>query len=185
VAGRRAYDLARRGETVELAPRPVTIYHLAVTHYDYPEFRLAIECSAGTYVRTLGRDLAQRVGTLAVMSALVRTAVGVFTLAEATNSDEITQQRLPELVQNPLVAFAAWPRLVLDEAEITRIARGQTVRRSLADVGAHAPAAEGAALEALAVDSAGRLLAVLEHAATDQGPAADTWHPRMTFVGGR
>ncbi len=106
VAGRRAYDLARRGETVELAARPVTIHRLQITHYDYPEMRLAIECSAGTYVRTLGRDLAQRAGTLAVMSALVRTAVGVFTLADSTNSDDITQRRLPELVQNPLVAFA-------------------------------------------------------------------------------
>jgi len=184
VAGRRAYDLARRGETVELEPRPVTIHRLTVTHYDYPEFRLAIECSAGTYVRTLGRDLAQRAGTLAVMSALVRTAVGVFTLADATNSDEITPQRLPELIQSPLVAFPAWPRLIVVEAEIARIARGQTIQRSLDKAGDHAPEA-GLFSEALAVDSAGALLAVLEHVAAESGAGADAWHPRLTFVAGR
>jgi tRNA pseudouridine55 synthase len=185
VAGRRAYDLARRGETVELEPRPVTIYRLAVTHYDYPEFRLAIECSAGTYVRTLGRDLAQRAGTLAVMSALVRTAVGVFTLAGTISSDEITQQRLPELIQNPLVAFAGWPRLILDEAEIARIARGQTIHRSVAVAGDLAPANRGISQEALAIDSAGTLLAVLEHVAAGSGSETDAWHPRLTFVAGR
>jgi tRNA pseudouridine55 synthase len=185
VAGRRAYDLARRGETVELEPRPVTIHRLEITHYDYPEMRLAIECSAGTYVRTLGRDLAQRAGTLAVMSALVRTAVGVFTLADAISSDEITPQRLPELIQNPLVAFAAWPRFTVDEAEIARIARGQTIRRSLAPADAQAAATAGMAPEALAVDSAGVLLAVLERVAAGQSPEPDMWHPRLTFVAGR
>ena len=54
IQGRPAYALARRGEKVQLAPRPVTIRRLEVTHYDYPEMRLSIECSAGTYVRTLG-----------------------------------------------------------------------------------------------------------------------------------
>jgi tRNA pseudouridine55 synthase len=185
VAGRRAYDLARRGETVELEPRPVTIHRLAVTHYAYPEMRLSIECSAGTYVRTLGRDLAQRAGTLAVMSALVRTAVGVFTLADAISSDEITQQRLPELIQNPLVAFAGWPRLIVDEAESARIARGQTIQRSLAATGEHAPARAGISREALAIDSAGNLLAVLEHVAAGSEAETDAWHPRLTFVAGR
>ncbi len=185
VAGQRAYTLARRGDAVALEPRPVTIHRLEITHYEYPELRLAIECSAGTYVRTLGRDLARRAGTLAVMSALVRTAVGVFTLANATAADEITPQRLPELVQNPLVAFAGWPRIILNEAEIARVARGQSIIRPLDVPGDRTPAAAGTAQEALAIDAAGGLLAVLEHveAGQDQGTAA--WHPRSTFFAPR
>jgi tRNA pseudouridine55 synthase len=185
VAGRRAYDLARRGEEVALTPRPVTIHRLEITHYDYPEMRLAIECSAGTYVRTLGRDLAQRAGTLAVMSALVRTAVGVFTLANATSAEDITQQGLPILIQNPLVAFGDWPRLIVSNAEIARIANGQSIRRPLDATGDLPPAAAGIPHQALAVNAAGALVAVLEH--VDAGPSAesDAWHPRMTFLAGR
>ncbi len=72
VAGRRSYDLARRGEDVQLQPRPIEVYSLAVTRYEYPELVLEIECSGGTYIRSLGRDLAETLGTSAVMSALVR-----------------------------------------------------------------------------------------------------------------
>jgi tRNA pseudouridine55 synthase len=179
VSGRRAYDLARRGEEFELAERPVTIHRLEVTHYDYPEMRLSIECSAGTYVRTLGRDLARRAGTLAVMSALVRTAVGRFTLSGATELDQITTQRLPELIENPLVAFEGWPRLALDQAELDRVAKGQIIRRSL-----EAARVAGANAEVLGLDQGGRLVAILEPSDAAQGQAAEHWHPRMTFLGG-
>ena len=78
VEGRRAYDLARRGEDVQLAARPVVIYELRIVAYEYPELRLDIVCGSGTYVRSLGRNIARTVGTQAVMSALVRTAIGNF-----------------------------------------------------------------------------------------------------------
>jgi tRNA pseudouridine55 synthase len=189
VSGQRAYTLARRGENFELAPRPVTIHRLEITHYEYPELRLDIECSAGTYVRTLGRDLAQRAGTLAVMSALVRTAVGVFTVSGATELDAVTSRNLPELIQNPLVAFAHWPKLVLDASELVRVARGQTIQRSLSAANlasfTDACAAERTSAEVLAVDESGQIAAVLEPVAPQPGQAADQWHPRLTFVGGR
>ena len=69
VAGRRAYDLARRGEDVQLQPRLIEVYSLAVASYEYPELVLHIECGGGTYVRSLGRDLAEALATAAVMSA--------------------------------------------------------------------------------------------------------------------
>ncbi len=93
VAGRRAYELARAGETPELAPRGVRINRLTITRYDYPELCLDVECSSGTYVRSLGRDLAERAGSAAVMSALVRTAIGPFTLAEAADPEAITARK--------------------------------------------------------------------------------------------
>ena len=94
VAGRRAYDLARAGESPELAPRGVRILRLAVTRYDYPELCLEVECGSGTYMRSLGRDLAERAGSAAVMSALVRTAIGPFTLTEAVDAETLTRENL-------------------------------------------------------------------------------------------
>ena len=94
IAGQRAYDLARAGKTVVLEPRPVTIYELRVIAYDYPEFSLDICCSGGTYVRSLGRDLAEALGSAAVMSALVREAIGDFTIAEALPLAELSAETI-------------------------------------------------------------------------------------------
>ena len=68
VAGRRSYDLARAGQAVELEPRTITVYGIDLIAYRYPELELDIRCGSGTYVRTLGRELAERLGSCAVMS---------------------------------------------------------------------------------------------------------------------
>ena len=73
VAGRRAYKLARAGQPPQLAPRPVEIFAAEIKSYQYPELVMEVECGSGTYIRSLGRDLAESLGTAAVMSALVRT----------------------------------------------------------------------------------------------------------------
>ena len=101
VHGRRAYELARRGQHVELAPRPVTIYRLDVTRYEYPELELDIECSSGTYVRAIGRDLAERVRTKAVMSALIRQAVAAAMreLGEGADVARLIRRGLKELAR--------------------------------------------------------------------------------------
>ena len=109
------------------------------------------------------------------MSALVRTAVGIFTLDRAVELDEITERRLPELIQDPLVALDRRRRVILDPAELARVAKGQTVRRLLA-----AATTEERGDEVLALDPAGRLVAILECV----GPSADHWHPRLTFFAG-
>ncbi|NOY30442.1 MAG: tRNA pseudouridine(55) synthase TruB, partial [Planctomycetes bacterium] len=63
VNGQRAYKLAREGLAVQLEPRPVEIYELRVTGYNYPELKINLRCGSGTYVRSLGRDLAEALGT--------------------------------------------------------------------------------------------------------------------------
>src|SRR3569833_783923 len=68
VNGKRAYELARKGKIVELEPRPITVTRLDVLTYSYPELVIDIECSGRRYLRSLGRDLAESVGTTAVMS---------------------------------------------------------------------------------------------------------------------
>jgi len=125
VQGRRAYDLARAGEVVELAPRAITIHELEVVAYDYPTLELHIRCSSGTYVRSLGRDLAIAVGTSAVMSRLTRTAIGHLTLETAVELDELLGgDLLPHLLPAG-EAVHGLPRVTLDELATQRIERGQ------------------------------------------------------------
>jgi tRNA pseudouridine55 synthase len=150
VQGQRAYDLARAGREVQLAPRPVTIHRLEITSYAYPELVLQIECSSGTYVRSLGRDLAEQVGTAAVMSALARTAIGPFTLEEAIDPDLLTADNLPRRLLRMERGVEGLPAITLAPAEAARIARGQFIDR--ADVSAD---------ELAAFDASGRLLAIL------------------------
>jgi tRNA pseudouridine55 synthase len=84
VDGARAYDLARAGESVELAARPVAIHSARIVDApDRDHVTLEIECGKGTYVRALARDLAARLGACAHVSALRRTRVGPFTAASA------------------------------------------------------------------------------------------------------
>ncbi len=94
VAGRRAYQLARSGQPVELAAREVTIHALELLEWDdvdpaRPIAVLDVACSAGTYIRALARDIGERLGTGAYLGALVRTASGGFRLEDAIALDEL------------------------------------------------------------------------------------------------
>ena len=129
VQGRRAYDLARAGKQVELAVRPVIVHRLDVVRYDYPELALDIECGSGTYVRSLGRDLAESLGTAAVMSQLARTAIGAFTISDAWLPERMTRDNITQWLESPLRAVAGLPTLQLDAGEILRLAHGQAIQR--------------------------------------------------------
>ena len=94
VGGRRAYAMARAGETVVLAEREVTLHELTMTDWDGsdPERPIAIvdvTCSAGTYVRAIARDLGEAVGSAAYLGALSRMASGPFELEAAIPLDDI------------------------------------------------------------------------------------------------
>jgi tRNA pseudouridine55 synthase len=94
IEGRRAYQLARRGETVELAPRDVVLHALTLVEWDdddpaRPVAVVDVECSAGTYIRALARDLGERLGCGAYLGALVRTASGGFRLEDAVSFDTL------------------------------------------------------------------------------------------------
>lgn len=163
VGGRRAYDLACRGQEVELAARPVEIHRLAVVDYHYPQLTLDIVCGSGTYIRSLGRDLAERLRSGAVMSALVRTAVGGFTLEEAIEPVRLTVENYAELLQPALRAVDWLPRVELTADEVAKIRNGVYVARS----GLPAEAAEFAAIGA-----DGRLVAILTPRSSGQLGAA-------------
>jgi tRNA pseudouridine55 synthase len=91
--GKRAYELARRGQDIELTPRPITVSELSVT-YTAPEVHFKIVCSTGTYIRSLAHDLGQELGCGGHLTVLTRTRIGEFELKEAVTMQEFQQQIL-------------------------------------------------------------------------------------------
>jgi tRNA pseudouridine55 synthase len=134
VAGQRAYALARRGEDVQLAPREVEIHGLQVVEYAYPRLVLNVACGSGTYVRAVGRDLAESLGTAAVMSALVRTAVGGYTIEDAASPDEITRDSVASRLLPALSALGGMPTITLGDEEHRRISNGLSIEHAAASV---------------------------------------------------
>jgi tRNA pseudouridine55 synthase len=139
VAGRRAYALARAGEKVELSEREVTIHAVSIVTWDEsdperPIVVLAVECSAGTYVRALARDLGRAVGSAAYLGALVRTASGPFSLDVATDLDDIRAAAasgpdgLVQYLQPIDIGLEAIPEVNLTEAEVAAVSKGQWIQ---------------------------------------------------------
>lgn len=89
VQGKKLYELAREGKEVERKPRPVTIYEIELLKAEHPEYEIRVKCSKGTYIRTLCHDIGQALSCGAVMTSLVRTRVGSFTVEEAKTLSEL------------------------------------------------------------------------------------------------
>jgi tRNA pseudouridine55 synthase len=166
VAGRRAYAMARAGQAVELAAREVTIHEIEVDSWDGadPERPVAvidIECSAGTYIRSLARDLGAAVGSAAYLGALTRTASGPFRLDAAIDVEAIRAAAAddPAALERLLLPIDAGldelSRVTIDEATIGALVRGQA---AAFPAGADAAAAGNGPI--LLLDGAGRLIAV-------------------------
>jgi tRNA pseudouridine55 synthase len=130
VQGRRAYELAREGEEVNLVPRPVTVYELNLLDYSYPRLELGIRCGRGTYVRSIGRDLAESLGTSAVMSALSRKAIGPFELSKAVPVADISRESIEANLLPLSAATFGLPKLSLSPEEITRVQHGLVIERT-------------------------------------------------------
>ena len=164
VGGRRAYAMARAGETVELPPRAVTLHALDLLEWDEtdparPIATVDVRCSAGTYVRALARDLGERLGTGAYLGALVRSASGPFRLEDAHPLDGIREAAAadgPAGVRRLLLpidtGLEAIPAIPLTEAEIADATQGRFVRPAAGVVAAE----EGVTVRLL--DAAGVLV---------------------------
>ena len=135
IGGERAYDLAREGEKVELAERPVSIHRLALVEMpDADHAVLEAECGKGTYVRSLARDLAHRLGTRGHVSALRRLSVGPFDHTTMIPIDALIKAReegpassLDRLLMPIGMALSALPEVVIPRNDLPRILRGQPV----------------------------------------------------------
>ncbi len=90
--GRRLYELARKGEQIDLAPRPVKIYAFDIIEVKLPEIRFAVACSRGTYIRALARDLGKDFGCGAFLKSLRRTRVGDYTAASALSMQQFAER---------------------------------------------------------------------------------------------
>jgi tRNA pseudouridine55 synthase len=172
VGGRRAYAMARAGETVELAERVVTIEAIDLIDWDAsdPERPIAIldvRCSAGTYIRALARDLGAALGSAAYLGALRRTAAGPFTTDDAIALDAVRAAAaegpagLVALLRPIDHGLERFPSVDLTGAEVAAVSRGQAIRPESgfpADGGTYRLRAPSGALVALATDAgSGRL----------------------------
>ena len=124
VKGVRLYDLARKGKTVERPPRKITINSIKVEHYADGEGIMRVSCSKGTYIRTLIHDIGKALGTHAVMTSLVRTRSGIFTLDDCYNLDDIREyaahegtEPLRQLLTPTDKLFKDYPRARLDDTQ--------------------------------------------------------------------
>lgn len=122
IKGERAYVRARRGETVEIPAREVMVHSISILGYEPPHVMLRIYCGSGTYVRSIAHDLGQKLGCGALMSDLVRTRVGSFSLERAVPlSDDLASALLPleKVVEG-------WPAFNLDDRQFQALRHGQT-----------------------------------------------------------
>lgn len=124
VAGRRAYLLARRGAEVDLTARPVQIHELRVLDYSPPNLVLEVRCGKGTYIRSLARDLGERLGCGGYVHALRRTRIGPFTPELAVPLGTDRETALHSLLDLSWVAHGM-PRIEIAPEEAERFAHGQ------------------------------------------------------------
>lgn len=158
IKGRRAYKLARSGKEVDLAPRTIRIDRIDVVQYDYPELTLDVTCGSGTYIRSLGRDLAASLGTAAVMSALERRAIGRFAVEDACDAGDLTEENLHEHLQPAVRAVERLPVVKLTDDQIGRLANGIAIESAISTE----------AEEFAGVDGRGQLVAILRPAERGQ-----------------
>jgi len=169
VQGKKAYELAREGEEVDLAPRMINVYSLELLEWDPPEAVIDVYCSSGTYVRSLAYDLGKKLGTGAHLIGLRRTKSGRFTLRDA-----VPLRKLRETFENgtwyqylipAAEALSDWPAVELDDAQIDAVRHGHRV-----------PAAEKDAKLARGISSQGELVALLEYVED-----TNEWQPKKVF----
>jgi tRNA pseudouridine55 synthase len=133
--GQPAYKRARAGEDVEMEARPITIYQLEIVDWQpsaSPALTLAIECSKGTYIRSLAYDLGEKLGCGAYLGGLVRTRSGPFTLPDSITLEQLAQAAehgtIEEFLYPPDKALEQYPALELDEVTAERVRHGNAFR---------------------------------------------------------
>jgi len=103
VQGKKLYELARQGIEIERQPCVITISSIELLHYQWPSLKIRIACSTGTYIRSLVHDIGRELGTGAYMSALVRTSIGKFKLADAIELQNITSKNWSQFLLSPVI----------------------------------------------------------------------------------
>ncbi len=174
VNGRPAYEMARKGEEVELAPRKITVHHLEVLEWAPPEIVVDVHCSSGTYVRSLANDIGNALGTGAYLVGLRRTKSGRFSLRDAT-----PLRKLQEAFQDgnwyqflipAAEALGEWPAIELSPDDVEEVRHGHRVK---------AVVAETQPEFVRGVSMAGELIALMIPATGEDG--SPEWQPKKVF----
>jgi tRNA pseudouridine55 synthase len=169
VGGRKAYEMAREGEEVNLEPRLIQVYSLELLEWDSPEAVVDVFCSSGTYVRSLANDLGNALGVGAHLVGLRRTKSGRFTLRDAVPLRRLQESFIAGDWYKYLIpaaeALAEWPMVELDGDQVELVRHGHRV-----------PAESEAKGWARGVSEQGDLVALLE---IDEEKSE--WQPRKVF----
>ena len=165
VDGKRAYNLARKGVDFDLKSRKILIEDIQLKSLNYPDFEIEMQCGSGTYVRSLGRDIGRRLGSGAIMTSLERTSIGSFHVSKSLHSDEIS----PESIERNLTK----PQDFVDNLNYTNVPDEQI--QLFANGHAWTPPSPIDFEKVGAIDSSGRLLAILNRR------SADRYTPKTNF----
>ncbi|MDD8020396.1 MAG: tRNA pseudouridine(55) synthase TruB [Acidobacteriota bacterium] len=132
INGRRAFDLARKGQPPELKPVKISVYRFLVLDYQPPQISFQVECSSGTYIRSLAHELGQKLSCGAHLSRLRRLVVGPYSEAEAYSLDRIEQLYQAKLASQfiiPLNYLLAWyPAIRVDDVGHSDFQHGRGLR---------------------------------------------------------
>lgn len=132
VNGRRAYDLARRGEEVLLTARSVRIDAIRLLEYEWPKLTLRIDCGSGTYIRSIARDLGNQLGCGGLMSSLQRIRIGSFCVSDAISSENLTKESVCRYIQSPVAAVGRLRTYRCDAADTARLVCGKQITPDMA-----------------------------------------------------
>ena len=124
INGYRAYDLARQGIEFELKPKIVEVYNIKLLSYENNKLEIEIQCGSGTYIRSIGRDIAQELDSLATMIELVRTDVGNFNLRNCIDINDI--DNVQDIIL-PIKEILSFEKLEIDNNEKFKLLNGQTL----------------------------------------------------------
>lgn len=134
VAGKKLYEYARKGETVEVEPRRVRIDAFEISNLESDKASFRVACSSGTYVRSLVHELGQAAGCGALVESLRRTAIEDFTIEEAMTLEDLQAagtEKFAEYLHPMLDAVTAWPIYYVEPGATTWIKRGQAIPAAL------------------------------------------------------
>lgn len=130
VDGKRLYELARRGQSIEREARQITIAAMTLVAWSAPDLAIEVSCSKGTYIRSLAQDIAERLGTIAHVKALRRTAVTPFRAEHMRTLEALEaagQEQRDALLLPVDTAFGEDPKITLSQAQLDRFIRGQAL----------------------------------------------------------
>ena len=133
VNGQKLCDLARKGKTVERQPRPITIHELTLVERGENTLRLRVRCSKGTYIRTLCKDIGEKLGCGGCMESLRRVAAGEYAIDEAVSLQTLLDTEEPEkYLRDVDTMFRNYPAVTLTANQETRCRNGNAFSVSLA-----------------------------------------------------